>query len=40
MYIFCGKRSKILANFNEIWENVSNIIKKNIIMYVYIIKNI
>ena len=30
MYIFCGKRSKIFAKCNEIWENVSNIIKKNI----------
>ena len=40
MYIFCGKRPKIFAKCNEIWEKVSNIIKKNLIMYVYIIKNI
>ena len=33
------KEKKVFDNYTEIWENVNNMIKKNLIVNLYIIKN-
>ena len=37
---FMIKEEKVFDKYMEIWEKVSNIIKKNLIVNLYIIKNI
>ena len=37
---FLIKDEKYFYKYNKIWENVSNIIKKKLIVNLYIIKNI
>ena len=34
------KNKDLLERYNEIWEKVSNIIKKKLIVNLYVIKNI
>ena len=36
---FLVKNSELLENYNDIWENVKNSIKKNLIVNLYTIKN-
>ena len=36
---FMIKEEKVFDNYTEIWENVNNMIKKNLIVNLYIIKN-
>ena len=40
MYVFLMRDKELLEKYNEFWEKVSNIIKKKLIVNLYIIKNI
>ena len=40
MFIFFNEDKEFLEKYNEIWEKVRNIIKKNLIVNLFVIKNI